>query len=516
MIAFRIPEATGHRRVRPSWGIVPPLTLALGLVAATALPSGAQEPTGRTAVESLQFDPLRFTPPEAERYEVEGVVVFFLPDASLPLVDVLARFEGGYARFGRENYAAATALPSLLRTGGTDGLTPDSVDVLMESLALQTTFGTAGGAVTASLNTLRDALDPALDLWWAMLTRPGFDPDAVEVWRGRQLESVLRRIDDPGRLAFSEFNRLMYGDHPIGWEMDAADLRPERLDRDALRRVHGRIACREQLVLGVSGDVTWDEVRPRLERLVASLASCAAPVPEAPIPEIRREPGVFLIPRDLDQSTIVLAHTTSLRQGASDAFFASRIGNTLLGAGGFSSRLVGRVRTEEGYAYAASSLWTTPERYDGLIGATTRTRPEATVAALRVILDVFDEMREAPPTETAVRDAVDEFVNGFVFAFSSPVQIVARRISYEAAGLPEDWLGRYVEGIQRVDPEAVQAVFRRHLDPDRMTVLVVGNPEALDEPLEALGYGPVTVIDPDAGSDPGATSAPSGSPRFRR
>jgi zinc protease len=380
----------------------------------------------------------------------------------------------------------------------------------MESLALQTSYGSAGGAITASLNTLRDVLDPALDVWWDVLARPGFDPEAVEVWRGRQLESVLRRVDDPGRLAFSEFNRLMYGDHPIGWEMDAADLDLDRVSPSVLGDLHSRIVCRDQLVLGVAGDVTWDEMAPRLRTLIDALPSCSQEMPAAPIPEIRREPGVFLIERPLDQSTVVLAHTTSLRQGASPDFFASRIGNALLGAGGFSSRLISRVRTEEGYAYAASSLWTTPERYDGLIGATTRTRPETTVAALRLILEIFDEMRTTPPAESEVDDAVDEFVNGFVFAFQSSVQIVARRMSYEAAGLPEDWLGRYVAGIQDVDAEAVRSVFAEHLDPARLTVLVVGNPEALDEPLDALGLGPVQILDPSA------TSAPSGSPRSRR
>ena len=77
------------------------------------------------------------------------------------------------------------------------------------------------------MNTLTHHLDVALDLLGDMLKHPRFDSALVEVWRGRQLEGVRRNNDDPGRLAFTAFNRLMFGDHPIGWEMDATDLEPE-------------------------------------------------------------------------------------------------------------------------------------------------------------------------------------------------------------------------------------------------------------------------------------------------
>lgn len=493
-------------RPRARAALVGAAALALGAPAAGQIPA-----TGRDAVEALVFEPLRFEAPEPDVREVDGVRVFHILDRALPLVDVFARFDGGYARFGRENYAAGTALPGLLRSGGTETLPPDTVDVRLESLALQTSFGGAGGAVSASLNTLLTTLDPALELWWEMVSRPGFDTAAVAVWRERQLESILRRTDDPGRLAFSEFNRLMYGDHPIGWEMTADDLGPDQVSPERFHDLHRRIVCRENLVLGVAGDVTWSEMEPRIRAMVRALPSCPGPVPASPDPDIRRAGGVFVIPRKLDQSTVVLAHSTSLRQGADPAFFASRIGNAILGASGFSSRLLARLRTEEGYAYSAASLWTTPQEYDGLLGATTRTRSGTTVAALRTILEIFQGMGEAPPAPAEVADAVDEFVNGFVFAFESPASVVVRRMSYEAADLPPDWLARYVEGIQEVDPESVRRVFADQMEPSRWTVLVVGDPDAFDGSLESLGLGPVTILDPE-----GLPSGPSGSPRSRK
>jgi predicted Zn-dependent peptidase len=464
---------------------------------------------GRRAAENLRFLELRFDPPEVRVEELSGgVAVYVIEDHSLPLVEVVARLQGGYSHLDRGYYAAGTALPGLLRAGGTATLAPDSVDHLLEFYAIHTSFGGGGGSTFSSLNTLSEHVGVALELWGEMLKRPGFDSVRVEVWRGQELESVRRRRDNPGSLAFSTFNTLMFGDHPIGWEMTEADLTPERLSVARLRDVHARVFCRENLMLGVTGDVDWNELRPALTRLVADWPSCAEPLPEAPIPEIRREPGVFLIPRPLEQSTVVLAHATGLRQQDAPPYFASRIGNTILGAGGLSSRLVTRVRSDEGLAYSVASLWTAPVKYDGLVGATTRTRADATVATIRLILAVLHEMRDAPPDADEVATAVEEATNGFVFNFDSASQIISRRMFYEASGLPDDWLSRYLRGIQAVRPTHVHQAFRRYLEPDRMVILVVGDPEAFGESLDSLG--PVTVLD-DGAVPP--TSPPSGAPR---
>ena len=477
---------------------------AIGTVIVTlaVFATGAEaQAVGREGALRLSFEPLEFDPPvPTEQVLSNGVQVFHLEDRTLPLTTVFARFRGGPSKFPRSHYAAATALPSLLRSGGTTTLPPDSLDALMELYAIGTSFGGGGESSFARVNTLTRHLDVALDLLGDMLKRPRFDPALVEVWRGRQLEGVRRNNDDPGRLAYSAFNRLMFGDHPIGWEMDATDLEPEDLSRERLEWVHQRVICPDNLILGVTGDVPWADMLPRMERLVGDLAPCAEPLPRTPVPNIRQEPGVFLIPRNLDQSTVVMAHVTDLRRGDDEAYYASRIGNSILGAGGLSSRLMERVRSEKGYAYSAESLWTTPVTHDGLVGAITSTKSETTVAAIRLILSTMEEMSTSNPSPEEVSRSVDQIVNGFVFNFESPAQIVSRRIALRMERLPDDWLELYLAGIQNVSPGDIRQVFSRHVQPDRMVIMVVGNPDALDEPLENLG--PVTVLPSDATSSP--------------
>jgi zinc protease len=360
---------------------------------------------------------------------------------------------------------------------------------------MQTSFESSGVSVGSSLNTLSSRLDESLDVWWSLISRPGFDSQQIDIWRGRELERVLRRADDPGGLAYAAFNRLMYGDHSIGWEMEAADLDPERLTPEIFGEIHARVFCRENLVLGVSGALSWEEASPRLERLVGALAPCSSTLPASPIPEIRRGAGVFVIERDLEQAVIIMAHPTSVRLDDDSEFFAATIGNAILGGGGFSSRILQRVRSDEGFAYSASSLWTTPRRYDGLVGAVTRTSPENAVPAIRVILGTMDELREAPPTAAELKTAVDRVVNGYVFNFQTPDQIVSRMMLYVSGELPDDWLERYAEGVQDVTAEDIRRVFAQHLRPAEMTILLGGDPDRLGW-VALAALGPARVLRP--------------------
>jgi predicted Zn-dependent peptidase len=482
-----------HHRPLPVLAVLAVAATAALATTPDAVGAQAATLTAREAAERLTHVPLVFEQPQVAKHDVGGVQVILLEDRDLPLVTVAAYVRGGYGLFGREYYGAGMGLPAVLRYGGTERLTPEQVDEEVESYAFQLAFGTSGGSVTASINTLTEHLSTAVRFWGELLTRPRFDVQEIEAWRSRQLEGVLRRVDDPARLAYSELNRLLFGDHPVGWETDAADLAPERLRPEVFQALHERIVCRENMILGVTGDTDWASIEPLLAELVERVPQCAEELPEGPAPVIRRAPGVFLIEKDLAQSVVVMAHPTTVQLGEQPEFFAAMIGNSILGGGGFSSRMMGRVRTEEGYAYSATSLWTTPREHEGIVGATTRTRPENTAPAIELILSTMRELREAAPSDEEVDVTVDQVVNGFVFNFDSPARIVSRTMYYLAQDLPEDWLERYLRGVQQVTPEQVRAVFAEHLRPDEMTILVVGDPALIAADLAALG--PIQVLE---------------------
>jgi len=369
------------------------------------------------------------------------------------------------------------------------------VDQLLEFYAAETSFGGGGPSSFSSFNVLVRHLDEVLDVWGSLLREPAFDPARVEVWRGQRLESLSRQSDNPARLAISKFNNLLFGDHPVGWELGPEDLEPEDLTSEALHSVHGKIFCRDNLTLGVTGDVTWEEMRPKLERLLDGWPACEGDLEPPPPPTFSVEPGVYLFAKDLDQSTIILGKPSDVRLADNESYYAAQVGSAILGGGGLTSRLSRRVRTQEGLAYSVASVWTMPTRSRGIIAATTSTRAGSTVETIRHIAEVLGEVASAPPEAGEVSDVVDRIANGFVFNFETSALIVSRQMLYLSQNLPLDWLQRFLEGVQSVTPEGVHEVFRENLAPnglDDMVIVIVGDPDSFDPGLEDLG--PIRIL----------------------
>ena len=64
------------------------------------------------------------------------------------------------------------------------------------------------------------------------------------------------------------------------------------------------------------------------------------------------------------------------------------------------------------------------------------------------------------------------------------------------AGRPADRRERYIEGIQGATLEEIAAAARYLPERDFLTVLIVGDPDGFDAPLDSLGFGPPVILEP--------------------
>jgi predicted Zn-dependent peptidase len=60
--------------------------------------------------------------------------------------------------------------------------------------------------------------------------------------------------------------------------------------------------------------------------------------------------------------------------------------------------------------------------------------------------------------------------------------------------LPDDYFAEFVPAVERVTPADVTRVSERHLDPDRLTTLIVGDLDAIGADLARLPLGEPVVL----------------------
>lgn len=464
----------------------------LGALLAPSLgqPAGALAQQARP-FERLRYSPLEFKPPmPEERTLSNGIPVYLLEDRTLPLVDVVAASRRGTAHFDPARYGAAEAVGVTMRTGGTEALTPDSLDKELEFLAASLGTGTSDETSRAFLNVLSRHLRRGLELWADVIRRPRHDPSRIEVYRRQQLESWRRRNDTPGSILSRAFTKVMYGDHPLGRMLKPEHL--EGLTPEALKAVQAEIFCPENLVIGATGDFEAGELVAELERLLGDMPRCREPLPELPPVSFPWGPAVIYVHKDANQTNIRMGAPGGILLREDPEYFAAEVLDFVLGASGFTSRMVKRVRSDAGYAYSVGTFWGAETEREGIFGALAQTKVESTVAAIRLMHEVIRDIVENPPTPEEIRTAKDFVANSFVFRFETPFQIVGQQVNYRIDGLPPDWFARYLRGIQSVTRDDLVRVAQKHLKPDALTLVVVGDSARFDQPVRALG--PVRVM----------------------
>jgi len=459
----------------------------LALAALAAAAAGAWENPS-----SLATPPLKWEIPKAERFTLaNGMVVYLQRDADLPLLNVSALVRVGsiYEPADKVGLAALTGM--VMRTGGTAAPgrphSGDEIDAALEYRAatVETAIGRENGS--AGIACLAADADFALELLHDILVYPAFDPAKLELARNQQLEALRRQNDNPNTVGMREFAKAVYGgDSP--WARTPTPATVAAVTRDDLIAFHRAYFRPNNVILTVYGDVEAAAMRSKLEKLFADWPREETTYPAVAAVDDALAPGVYLVNRKYNQSTIVIGHL-GLRRHDPDEYRLA-VMNQVLG-GGFNSRMTSAVRSDRGLAYAAWS--TVTEGTDrGLLIAFSATRAGATGQAIAVMKDVIASMQTRPATGEELAFAREAIVNRFVFNFEGRGALVNKLAELEYFGYPVDYLATYRERIGAVTAADVKAAADKHLHPDALKILVVGDAAGFEKPLG--DFGPVTEV----------------------
>jgi predicted Zn-dependent peptidase len=118
-----------------------------------------------------------------------------------------------------------------------------------------------------------------------------------------------------------------------------------------------------------------------------------------------------------------------------------------------------------------------------------------TADAIHEIVGELDRMHAEGPTSAEVEQARDYLAGVFPLRLQSTAQVASRVAQRHLHGLPEDTWSGYRERIRAVSAPSAHDALRSHLRPEALQFVIVGAASEVVAPLEALGVGPVEVVD---------------------
>ncbi len=429
----------------------------------------------------MQFQRLQPTVIQPTRVQLSnGLTVLLIEDRSLPFVNGRIYLRAGSIYEPDDKVGLSGIFSAVMRTGGAGERTPDQVDETLETLAASVSVSTDNLFTSVAFSTLTENLDQVLQIWADVLLRPRFAQDRVDLEKGRALEAIRRRNDQPTQIAVREFVRRINEGHPAGRISSAASI--QSITRDDLLAFHQRYFKPNGAVLAITGDFNTQEMVARLERTLQGWARGEINLPTFAPPSPK--PSIYFVQKETNQSVIYMGNptVTAFAPGYSELDLASRV----LGDG-FNSRLFLEVRTKRGLAYATGGAQTQGFGWPGFFYGASISRVEKTAEVIELMLAQFRDLRERPVSQEELELFRNNILNAEVFRFTSKQAVAERIARTQLLGLPPDYYEQYVRQIQALTPADLQRAMQQYVRPEQFVIVVVGDRRQFDKPLSSLG-----------------------------
>lgn len=434
-------------------------------------------------LEFVELEPIEV--PEYTRRELKnGMIVYLMEDRTLPLIHFKALIKTGSIWDPQDKAGLCDITFEVIRTGGGGQRTGNEIDMKLEKVGAQIEAGADRDMGWVCGFSLKDNFNEIFSVFGDILRNPLFDQAKIELAKIKIRGLIARRNDNIEELANREFRRLIYGrDNPYARIVEYKTI--EKITRNDLVLFYNNFFHPNNIVLGLWGDFESEEMLKKVESIFGDWEPREIQFPEKPI--IEQEPIAsfnLVIRKEATQSAIRMGHL-GIRRDHPD-YFASIVLSKILGAG-WHSRFGRRLRTEEGLAYEVWAWQTAEFDYPGLFIATAQTSLGRTIEAITLMKREIELIRQKEVSYEELKVGKESILNAAVFWFDTKDEIIERLMRYEYYGYPLDYIKRLIEGIKEVTKNDILRVARAHLKPDKLTILVVGNPEFFDKPLSSLG-----------------------------
>ncbi len=447
----------------------------------------------------IQYPEFTYLPPHPKDFRVQldrGVIGYLVPDTTLALIQMAVLF--GHPNLPKQpaDAAALGLYSSMLKPGGTLKLKPEQLEDSLEFVAATVGAGVGDFQSEVGLDALKKDAFALFDLLPEVALHPRFDAEVFKVQKRSYLENLRHRYDTPNGVMGVAAEHIMFGSHPSNWL--ATEKEVEAVTPAKLKGWSGTGYSTNGMVIGVSGQFNREEMIAQLNKLIARFPaeykSGSDSIPPYPGPQ---SPGVYLIDKPFTQATIKLA-APGVKRPDPD-YYRLIVASYIFGDGGFTSRLMEKVRSNEGLAYGIDSDVGSDYYRQSTVSVSLQTKVETAAYAVKLVLSEMRRMAKDGITDEELQRAKDGLIKSLPATFDSPSATSRIFAQGEVWHRSLDHFTEFINTISKMNKAEVETAFRKYFNPDLMRIIVVGNKAELiktDERNQAAlsHFGPMREL----------------------
>ncbi len=424
-----------------------------------------------------------------------GLRVVLAERHAVPVVRMRLMIDAGFAADAQGKAGTANLAMDMLDEGA-GKLSALEISSRLSSLGTQLNSWADLDNSNVSLNTLKENLDESLDIYARVILDPAFPQDELERLRTQQLAAIEQEKSSPFGIGFRVLPKLIYGDghaYSAPFSGSGHSESVAAIDVDDLRDYHRTWFKANNATLIITGDVSMDEIKGKLEAAFADMPSGDVPEKKIDFVDQASESVIYLIDRPDSEQSVILAAQTVPAYGF-DGEITLEILNEVLGAG-FNSRMNMNLREDKHWSYGARTSIQNTQSQRPLIAWA----PVQTDKTAESVQEIHKEMSgiggENPVTPAELDRSLKKrtlTLPGRWETLNAVEADIAEMVTY---GLPDGYWNAYADEVRKVQLEDVRAMAGELIKADAHTWVIVGDAAKFKEKLAKLGIANVVMMD---------------------
>ncbi len=392
------------------------------------------------------------------------VKAYLMEEHSLPIVAVSFGFDKAGA-----SYVAKNGVPLLVESTILDGagrFSRHEMRDFMKEHGIKLGVNIDNDRANFSFSYIKDKEKEAIELLKAVLYEPKFGKDELDVVREQLKVSRVQREENPQYLLSKLVREEFYGAHPYGKDDLATAEELEKLSRTDLLEYMRSFWGKNNIVIGMSGDISDKEAILFIEKVFAGLDD------EVVLKDLPKFEPDFEYKKDVKNSetsaqSFALMMAKGIKRLDKD-FYPLYVANHIFGGSGLSSKLSKAVREDNGLTYGIYSYFSfsdAGEFWNIGFSAT----PDNVDKIYEITDNVYADFYNNGITDEQLELAKDNMLSSFNLRFSSLFDIASQLEMMQYQGLGIDFLEKRQGLVREIKLDDVNNAIKKHMPRELLT-----------------------------------------------
>ncbi|WP_373018393.1 M16 family metallopeptidase [Muriicola sp.] len=418
---------------------------------------------------------------EPQRFELNnGLKVLVVENHKLPRVSIQLTLDNPPILEGDK--AGVSSLTGALLGNGSTSIPKDEFNEEVDFLGANISFGSQ----SAFASSLSKYFPRILELMADAAINPNFTQEEFDKEKDKLITGLKTQEKDVSAIAGRVQTALAYGKgHPYGeFTTEETVNNVNLLD---VKQFYQNYFVPANAYLVVIGDVEFEQVKELVTEAFTPWTKASPPSFSYSKPSDAQYTQInFVDVPNAVQSEITVQNLVDLKMKDPD-YLPAIVANQILGGGG-EARLFLNLREDKGYTYGSYSRIGDSKYAPSRFRASASVRNMVTDSSVVELLKEIDRIAKEPVSEKELKNTKAKYVGNFVMALERPSTIARYALNIETEDLPKDFYKTYLEKINAITIEDVQAAAQKYFSTDNARIVVAGKGSEVLENLEKVSF----------------------------